>query len=120
MTNREAGEMERELTMEQDASGTAFAGADASQGSEQEQLLHEIEETRADLGDTVDALSKKVDVRARLSEQVERGKAAWRKRQENAKQAASHVARTAEERPLPAIAIALGVGLLIGRTIGGR
>jgi ElaB/YqjD/DUF883 family membrane-anchored ribosome-binding protein len=110
-----------------------------SQEKDQEQLQHEIEETRAELGDTVDALAQKADVKARVSENVEQRKAAFRERREDikarvngardrvssttpdeAKRAASRVARTAEERPLPAIAVALGVGLLIGRAIGRR
>jgi hypothetical protein len=47
-----------------------------SQQDEQEQLVHEIEETRAELGDTVDALTQKADVKARVSEKVEERKAA--------------------------------------------
>jgi len=110
-----------------------------TQETDQEQLQHEIEDTRADLGDTVDALAQKADVKARVSEKVEQRKAALRARQEHikasvngardrvsrttpdeAKRAASQVAHTAEERPFPAIAVALGVGLLIGRAIGRR
>jgi ElaB/YqjD/DUF883 family membrane-anchored ribosome-binding protein len=106
---------------------------------EQEELVQEIEETRAELGDTVDALTQKADVKARVSEQVEERKAAWRGRQEDvkarvsgarervseatpdeAKRAASQVAHTAEERPLPALAAALGLGLLIGWIFGRR
>jgi ElaB/YqjD/DUF883 family membrane-anchored ribosome-binding protein len=112
---------------------------DASQQNEQEQLVHEIEETREELGDTVDALTQKADVKARVSEKVEQRKAAWRERQEDAKarvsgaracvsdatpdeakRAASEVAHTAEERPLPAVAVALGLGLLIGWIFGRR
>ena len=83
------------------------------QEKDQEQLKHEIEDTRAELGDTVDALAQKADVKARISEKVEQRKA-------DAKHAASQVARTAEERPFPAIAVAVGVGLLVGRAIGRR
>jgi ElaB/YqjD/DUF883 family membrane-anchored ribosome-binding protein len=78
-------------------------------------------------------------VKSRVSEKVEDGKAAWRGRQddvkakvsgarervsgatpEDAKRAASQVAHTAEERPFPAIAVALGLGLFIGWAIGRR
>jgi len=74
-----------------------------------------------------------------MSETLEQRKAAWRARQEDAKakvngarervssatpdeakRAASQVARTAEQRPWLAIAVALGLGLLIGRTLGRR
>jgi ElaB/YqjD/DUF883 family membrane-anchored ribosome-binding protein len=114
-------------------------GEDVSPETKQGQLRHEIEQTRSELGDTVDALAQKADVKAQVSGQVEQRKAAWRNRQQDlkarangaregisratpdgAKQAAAQVARTAGERPLPAIAIALGLGLLIGRTFGRR
>jgi ElaB/YqjD/DUF883 family membrane-anchored ribosome-binding protein len=110
-----------------------------SQEKDQEQLQHEIEEMRVELGDTVDALAQKADVKARVSEKVEQRKAALRERQEDikarvngarervsrttpdeARHAASQVARTAEKRPFPAIAVALGLGFLIGRAIGRR
>jgi ElaB/YqjD/DUF883 family membrane-anchored ribosome-binding protein len=106
---------------------------------EQEQLVQQIEETRAELGDTVDALAQKADVKTRLSDELEERKAAWRVRQEGAKaklngarervssatpedarRAGSQVARTAEERPWPAIAVALALGLLFGRMLGRR
>ena len=83
------------------------------QQDEQEQLVQEIEETRADLGDTVDALTQKADVKARVSGKVEEGKA-------EAKRAANQVAQTAEKRPLPAIAVALGLGLVTGWILGRR
>jgi ElaB/YqjD/DUF883 family membrane-anchored ribosome-binding protein len=118
---------------------TASPAGDVSEENEQEQLVHEIEGTREELGDTVDALARKADVKARISERLEQRKAAWRGRQEElkaranqtrervsratpdeAKHAASEVAHTAEKRPWPAIAVALGLGLLIGRTLGRR
>lgn len=126
MTERETEEM-------------ASTAKDVSQENEQERLTEEIEETRAELGDTVDALAQKADVKARLSETLEQRKAAWRARQEDAKakvngarermssatpdeakRAGSQVARTAEQRPWVAIAVALGLGLLVGRTLGRR
>jgi ElaB/YqjD/DUF883 family membrane-anchored ribosome-binding protein len=107
--------------------------------TDQAQLREDIEKTRADLGDTADALSQKADVKARISEKVEDRKAALRERQEevkakvsearervsgakpeDAKRAATQVAHTAEERPFPAIAVALGLGLLIGWVFGRR
>src|SRR5215211_4551472 len=109
MTDRPTEEQQRKLT-ERD----------------EEQLQREIEETRAELGDTVDALAQKADVKARFSEQVKQRKAALSGRQQDikarvngarervsratpdeAKGAASQVAHTAEERPFPAIAVAL-------------
>jgi ElaB/YqjD/DUF883 family membrane-anchored ribosome-binding protein len=140
MTDRQAGDQQtEEVTPTGEAGGTASAGRDLPQQSDQEELRHEIEQTRSELGDTVDALSQKADVKARVSEKVEHGKAAWRERQEDVKakmggarervsaatpddtkRAASQVARTAGERPLPAVAVALGLGLLIGWSFGRR
>jgi ElaB/YqjD/DUF883 family membrane-anchored ribosome-binding protein len=139
MTDRPTEEQERELTQAPGSARTASAGGDLPEEKDQEQLQQEIEETRAELGDTVDALAQKADVKARVSEKVEQRKAALHERQEHitarvngarervsrttpdeAKRAASQVARTAEERPFPAIAVALGLGLLIGRAIGRR
>jgi ElaB/YqjD/DUF883 family membrane-anchored ribosome-binding protein len=126
MTDRQSEEM-------------ASTAADMSHENEQEQLIGEIEETRAELGETVDALAQKADVKARVSEKVEQRKAALRARRrdvqakvngarervsdatpDEAKRAGSQVVRTAEERPLPAIALAIGLGVLIGRTLGRR
>jgi ElaB/YqjD/DUF883 family membrane-anchored ribosome-binding protein len=139
MTERPTEDQQREPTPARGGARTASAGGDLSQEKDQEQLQHEIEETRAELGDTVDALAQKADVKARVSEKVEQRKAAFRERQgdikarvnearervsgatpDEAKRAASQVARTAEARPFPAIAVALGLGLVIGRAIGRR
>jgi ElaB/YqjD/DUF883 family membrane-anchored ribosome-binding protein len=140
MTDRQAADEQREVTPGGgEAARTAPASGNKSQQDDPEQLRHEIEETRAELGDTVDALSQKADVKTQVAEQVERGKAAWRERQEDvkakvsgarervagatpdeAKRTASQVARTAEQRPVPAIAVALGLGLLIGWSFGRR
>lgn len=104
-----------------------------------EQLRRNIEATRSDLGDTVEALTHKTDLKAQLSEKVEQRKAALKQRQEglktkvgdargrvseatpeDAKRAAGQVAHTAEERPFPAIGIALLFGLLLGWLFGRR
>jgi ribosome-binding protein aMBF1 (putative translation factor) len=42
--------------------------------NEREALLEEIEETREELGATVEALAKKADVKAQVHEKVEEGK----------------------------------------------
>jgi ElaB/YqjD/DUF883 family membrane-anchored ribosome-binding protein len=84
---------------------------------DQEQLQHEIEETRAELGDTVDALAQKADVKARVSEKVEERKEDLKASVEGARERAE---RATEERPFPAIAVALGLGLLIGWAIRRR
>jgi ElaB/YqjD/DUF883 family membrane-anchored ribosome-binding protein len=124
MTDRPTEEQESESTQVRGGARTASAGGDPSQEKDQERLQHEIEETRAELGDTVDALAQKADVKARVSEKVEERKAALRASQEDVKAsvngARERASRATEERPLPAIAVALGLGLLIGRAIGRR
>jgi ElaB/YqjD/DUF883 family membrane-anchored ribosome-binding protein len=88
-----------------------------TEAKDQEQLQHEIEETRAELGDTVDALAQKADVKARVSEKVEQRKEDLKESVDGARERAS---RATEERPFPAIAVALGLGLLIGWAIRRR
>ena len=70
MTDRPTEEKDRELMEARGRARTVSAGGDLSQENEQEQLQQEIEETRAELGDTVDALAQKADVKARVSENV--------------------------------------------------
>jgi ElaB/YqjD/DUF883 family membrane-anchored ribosome-binding protein len=110
------------------------------------QLRRDIEETRAELGDTVETLSRKADVKAQLSQKLEQRKArleerkaALRARQEElrAKAAgvrersaartpeggqgtASQLVRSAEERPFPAIGVAFGVGFVLAWLIRRR
>ena len=108
--------------------------------SDPEELHRDIEKTRAELGDTVEALSRKADVKAQLIERLEARKAALRARQEElrAKAAgvrerrasagtpegatgtASKVAHTAEERPFPAIGVAFVVGFVLAWLIRRR
>ena len=98
-----------------------------------EELRREIEETRTELGDTVEALSHKADVKARAGEKIdERKQAVTAKAEElkekvsgatpdDVKSAASGAASTAKERPeIPAVAAALLFGLLLGWLFGRR
>jgi ElaB/YqjD/DUF883 family membrane-anchored ribosome-binding protein len=107
--------------------------------SDPEELHRDIEETRAELGDTVEALSRKADVKARLIEKLEARKAVLRGRQEElrakatgarerisagtpegGKGTASKVVHTAEERPFPAIGVAFGLGFVLAWLIRRR
>ena len=97
-----------------------------------DQLRRDIQETRQELGDTVEALSDKADVKSQISQKVDQQKAAIREKvsgagkrasettPEDAKRAALRVRQQAESRPLPAIAGALFVGFLLGRTLSRR
>jgi ElaB/YqjD/DUF883 family membrane-anchored ribosome-binding protein len=119
--------------------GTADATAQADAKADPEQLRREVEQTRAELGDTVDALSQKADVKARFSQKIDERKTALSGRGQNArakatevrgrmasatpedaKRAVSRVAETAEERPFPAVGVAFGAGLLLGCLVGRR
>jgi ribosome-binding protein aMBF1 (putative translation factor) len=77
--------------------------------SEREALLEEIEETREELGATVEALAQKADVKAQVHEKVEEGKEQLQRKQ--------HELRTklrgALEGPAVPGAIAAVAGLLL-------
>jgi ElaB/YqjD/DUF883 family membrane-anchored ribosome-binding protein len=129
----------------------ATAPGEPAAKTDPEDLRRDIEHTRAELGDTVEALSHKANVRAQISKRVEERtaglrarKAELRQRQqdlkarvadargrasettpehakttpEDAKRTASRFAHTAEQRPLSAIGVAFGAGLLLGWLIG--
>jgi hypothetical protein len=97
-----------------------------------EQLRGEIEATRGELGDTVEALAEKTDVKAQAKERIEQTKASvavkkeellGRARQaspEAAVSAAGKLSQKALQRPIPlAAAGAFIAGFLVGR-LGGR
>jgi ElaB/YqjD/DUF883 family membrane-anchored ribosome-binding protein len=126
-------EGETEPVSEEAAQTVSGRPADEVEKRDPEELRRDIEQTRSELGDTAEALAQKTDVKARVSEKVDERKAALRERQEelkakvggarervadatpdDAKRAASQVAHTAEERPFPAIAVALAVGFVLG------
>ena len=80
-----------------------------------DEVREDIRQTREELGDTVEALAGKADVKGQAKAKAEH----VRERvsgvtPEGAKQAAAQAGSTAQERPLPAIAIAFGVGLATG------
>jgi ElaB/YqjD/DUF883 family membrane-anchored ribosome-binding protein len=108
------------------ATGNA-AGAGAS-NPETEQIERDIEQTREQLGNTVEALTAKTDVKAQAQQKVEETKAAVSEKKdelfgkareaspESASSAASTAAAQARENPLPVAAVgAFVVGVLFGR-----
>ena len=121
-------------------------GVEPTAETDPKELRRDIEQTRAELGGTVEALSQKADVKAQISKRVEERTAGLRARRaelrqrqedlkakvsdargraaeatpEDAKRTASRVAKTAEERPFPAIGVGFGAGLLLGWLIGRR
>lgn len=87
-----------------DATGAPEKGEHRDVG----RLAEEVARTRAELGDTVDALSAKLDVRARAGQQVDVGRA-------RARRAAVRTRESLTDqrgRPLPAVWIASGTTAL--------
>jgi len=111
----------------------AMTGASDRQASdptsrEPEQIEREIEQTREQLGDTVEALAAKTDVKTQARQKLDQAKASVSEKREqllgrardaspeSATSAASQVSQKARENPLPlAIAVAFATGLLAGR-----
>ena len=104
--------------------------SEAEVHTEQTARLHdEIEQTRGELGDTVQALAAKTDVKAQAKHKVEeiKGKVSEKTGQlkdkaqavtpEHAQSSASQLPATAREHPLVlGLATGLLAGYLIGRT----
>jgi ElaB/YqjD/DUF883 family membrane-anchored ribosome-binding protein len=131
-------------------SQSAPSAPDPSREKDPERIREGIEQTREELGETVDALAAKADIKAQakqraderkqaLRNQQERAQEALRKRQqraqekasavrermsnatpEDAKEIAGRAAAAAERRPLPAIGGALIVGVFLGWALGRR
>ena len=83
-----------------------------------EELRSEIEDTREQLGETVEQLAAKADVKARAQEKVEERKQAARDKVEEVKQTTTHTAQTgvaqAKSKPyIPALAIVAAVGVVV-------
>jgi ElaB/YqjD/DUF883 family membrane-anchored ribosome-binding protein len=105
--------------------------ADTPSGAEEprspEKIRHEIDQTREELGDTVEALAAKTDVKAQVKDRVEeiRSDAEQRKEElltkakeavpESAGAGAQQVAETVKAKPVPfSAAGAFAAGLLVG------
>jgi Protein of unknown function (DUF3618) len=82
-----------------------------------EEIRRHIEETRAELGDTVEALAHKTDVKAQAHERIESIKhKAKAKTPDSAAGGARQLTATAQRNPLPfAVGGALLAGFLMGR-----
>jgi preprotein translocase subunit SecF len=85
------------------------------QPSDPEQLREEIQQTREDLGETVEALVQKTNVKDQVKEKMAERKEALRAAQEQAKQKVGAVGQQARERraPLATAAAVLVVGLVV-------
>jgi ElaB/YqjD/DUF883 family membrane-anchored ribosome-binding protein len=98
-----------------------------------EQIREEIEETRAELGDTVAAMAQKTDVKAQAKQRIDHAKATVTEKTEEfvgkakdvspdtAVSAASTATQKARQNPLPvAAAGAFAAGFLLGRLMSSR
>lgn len=114
-------------------SQSAPSAPDPSREKDPERIREGIEQTREELGETVDALAAKTDIKAQAKRRADESKQALRKQQqraqekasavrermsnatpEDAKEIAGQAAAAAERRPLPAIGGALIVGVFLG------
>jgi ElaB/YqjD/DUF883 family membrane-anchored ribosome-binding protein len=104
------------------------AGAPVTEAKDPEQIREEIEETRRELGDTVEALAAKADVKTRVREKVEATKESAAHKKDDllgkARESspnsvaagASQATQKAKDNPLPVAAIGAFVfGFLLGR-----
>jgi ElaB/YqjD/DUF883 family membrane-anchored ribosome-binding protein len=106
-----------------------------SAAREPDEIREEIETTRQDLGDTIEALAEKTDVKAQAERKIEDTKADARQKVDDVKQkaedvlgkardvspdsavaAAGQAQQKARENPVPlALIAAFAVGFLLGR-----
>jgi ElaB/YqjD/DUF883 family membrane-anchored ribosome-binding protein len=100
------------------------ARAPVSEAKDPEQIREEIEATRRELGDTVEALAYKADVKARVREKVESTKEAAAEKLGRAREAspdsvasgATQATEVARKNPLLVAAVgAFAAGFLFGR-----
>jgi len=104
------------------------AGTPVTEAKDPEQIREEIEETRRELGDTVEALAAKADVKARVHDKVETTKESVAHKRDDllgkargaspdsVTAGASQATQKARENPVPMAAIgAFVVGFLAGR-----
>lgn len=96
--------------------------SDQQRQPEPQKLRREIEETRAELGATVEALSHKADVKGQVKEKRDEVKNKLRgATPQQAQQAAGQAAQKAKQRPRPlAVIWALVAGFALGRLTAGE
>jgi hypothetical protein len=114
--------------MGQDARAGGTQLTDAGESREPQEIQRDIESTREDLGDTVEALAEKTDVKTQTRRKVaevrqsidaKRGELMGKARSstpDGASSAAGSIQQKARENPVPvAIAGAFAAGLILGR-----
>ena len=104
------------------------AGTPVTEAKDPDQLREEIEETRQELGDTVEALVAKTDVKARVKDKVSSTKESAAQKKDDllgkaretspdsVTSGASQATQKAKENPIPVAAVgAFAGGFLLGR-----
>jgi ElaB/YqjD/DUF883 family membrane-anchored ribosome-binding protein len=87
----------------------------SAQQKSPEQIREEIAETRADLGDTVEALSGKADVKGQAKAKVDEAKGKVDSAKDDVKAKVDSAAHNVQDNPVPvAVAAAFGVGIIVG------
>jgi ElaB/YqjD/DUF883 family membrane-anchored ribosome-binding protein len=80
-----------------------------------EELRDDIAETRELLGDTVEALANKADIKGQAKAKVDSAKAGAQEKLGSARESAQQIAGNAQENPVPvAIAAAFAAGVVVG------
>ncbi len=92
------------------------AGGTTPEQREREALIEEINETREQLGATVEALARKADGKAQVHEKVDEGKQRLHRRQD----ALSRTVRDAVRKPAAQATMAAVAGLLALRSLRRR
>jgi ElaB/YqjD/DUF883 family membrane-anchored ribosome-binding protein len=137
MTGQDAMRQEEESTLSAEEAARTASDRPAEEREKRtpDELRRDIERTRSELGDTVDALAQKADVKAQVSAKADDVKAQVSTKADDVKAQVStkaddvkaqvstkadELARTAEQRPIPAIGVALAVGFILGRLLRRR
>ncbi|HEV7585671.1 MAG TPA: DUF3618 domain-containing protein [Solirubrobacteraceae bacterium] len=115
------------------AEDTRTSGAAVSESPDPQQIRHEIEDTRGQLGETVAALVEKTDVKAQAKRKAEQTKASISEKKEallasvdrpspqTAVSATGRLSAKARENPMPVVAVcAFAIGLLVGATANSK
>ena len=109
-------------------SGSQEPGQPPAGSRDPEQIREEIEATRQELGDTIEALAEKTDVKAQAHHKLEETKASIHEKKDEllgkarqaspdgAVSAANQASQKARENPVPLVAIgAFFIGFVLGR-----
>lgn len=113
MSEKDTGEETGAIAPDEEAVGVEAAPETEQLPDDQQELRTQIEETRADLGDTVEALSAKADVKGQVKDKVDEGKEQLRGQQARAEAKLGELSEQAKQNPTPIAAGAGGIVALL-------